>query len=273
MDVIAPEQRWPAVSSGYVFHDQQVREQEQRSCLSAAHDPLTLARLAETGVGPGWRCLEVGAGSGQVARWLADRVAPTGSVLATELRPGLRPGPGLQVLAHDVVSDPLPAGEFDLVLARLVLRHLPQRHEVLAKLVRALRPGGWLQIDEFDTSYEPLLLAPDEESARLYEKFLAAKATVMRSAGVDADWGRRVPLAMRRAGLSGIDPRPHVQLRHRDSADLRLLAHHTEHLRDQLLAAGMTGPELTRVREVMLHPDFRATSSLMYSVHGRKPAR
>ncbi|MGW0891220.1 class I SAM-dependent methyltransferase [Saccharopolyspora sp. NPDC002578] len=257
----------------YVFDDRHVHEEDWHRCLSAAHDPLTLARLAETGVGAGWRCLEVGAGAGDVSVWLADRVAPTGSVLMTDLRPMRESRGNLVVREHDVVTDPLPVESFDLVVARLVLRHLPQREAVLAKLARSLKPGGWLQIDEFDTSYEPLLLAADEDSALLYEKFLTAKAVVMRSAGVDEEWGRRVPLAMHRAGLVDVDPRPHVQLRHRGSADLRLLVHRLDHMRDGLLAAGMTEAELVRVRAVMLHPEFRAASSLMYSVHGRKAGR
>ncbi|WP_344927972.1 class I SAM-dependent methyltransferase [Saccharopolyspora gregorii] len=258
-----------AVPRDYAFARE--HERARHRYLSAAHDPLTFARLAETGVGDGWRCLDVGAGGGAVARWLAERVAPSGSVLATDLRPG--PGSRPPVVGHDVVVDPLPAEEFDLVVARLVLRHLPQRDAVLAKLVRALKPGGWLQVDEFDTSYEPLLLAADEESALLYEKFLAAKEAAMRGAGVDPGWGRRVPLAMHRAGLVEIDPRPRVQLRHRDGADLLLLAQAAVDMRAELMAAGMTGAELDRVREVVLHPDFRATSCLMYSVHGRKAAR
>ncbi|MCX2729637.1 methyltransferase domain-containing protein [Saccharopolyspora sp. NFXS83] len=261
------------MTGAYVFDVRHAHEEDWHRCLSAAHDPLTLARLAKTGVGAGWHCLEVGAGAGDVSVWLANRVAPTGSVLTTDLQPMLESRGNLLVREHDVVTDPLPEESFDLVVARLVLRHLPQRQSVLAKLVRSLKPGGWLQIDEFDTSYEPLLLAADEESALLYEKFLAAKAAVMRSAGVDEEWGRRVPLAMRRAGLVDVDPRPHVQLRHRGSADLRLLVHRLDHLWDRLLATGMTEAELVRVRAVMLHPEFRATSSLMYSVHGRKVGR
>lgn len=254
-----------------VCGDQHGRTSEQHGWLSAAHDPLTLTRLAETGVTDGWQCLDVGTGAGSIATWLADRVAPSGSVLATEVNPThLQSRPGLRVRTHDVVSDPLPHNSFDLIVARLVLRHLPQRQAVLEKFVHALKPGGWLQIDEFDTSYEPLLLAADEDEARLYEKFLAAKAIAMLSSDVEADWGKRVPLAMRRAGLVDIDPRPHVQLRHPGAADLQLLVSHTHHLREGLLAAGMTEQELAQVRAVMLDPAFRATSSLMYSVHGRK---
>jgi SAM-dependent methyltransferase len=255
-------------ATGYVFDT--LNAGEQHRCLAAAYDPITFARLAQTGVRKGWRCLEVGAGGGSVAHWLALR---SGSVLATDLAPDhIAPAPGLTATRHDVVRDPLPEGEFDLVHARLVLRHLPERDEVLARLVRALRPGGWLQVDEFDNTYAPVLLAPDAESARLYEKFLAAKDQVFADAGVDGAWGRRAAAAMAAAGLVDVDPVPVAQPWRPDSPAVRLLGHLTHHLRDRLVTAGLTDTELRRVRELLAHPGFRACSSVFYSVHGRRPA-
>jgi SAM-dependent methyltransferase len=262
----------PVEDPGYVFDNDSVHSREQHRCLADAYDAATFARLAETGVTRGWRCLEIGSGGGSVARWLADRVAPDGEVVATDVKPHHIPQrPGLTVLRHDVVTDPLPEAAFDLVVARLVLQHVPERLAVLDTLVRALKPGGRLLIEEFDTSYEPPLLTPDEESARLYETFLAAKCAVMRAGGGDPEWGRRVPAAMRAAGLVDIDPRPRLELRTADSPGLRLQLHHTHHLRDRLLAVGMTEAQLDRVRALMSDPSFRAASSVMYSVRARRP--
>jgi SAM-dependent methyltransferase len=258
-------------ATGYVFGDN-AHSRDQHRHLSAAYDPVTTARLAATGVTDGWQCLDIGAGDGSVAIWLADRVAPSGSVLATDLRPHRMPSRAeLTVVAHDAAIDPLPECEFDLINARLVLRHLPSREKVLGKLAAALRPGGWLQIDEFDTSYEPPLLCADEESRRLYERFLAAKSEVMRAAGVAESWGRDVAAAMRAAGLTGIDPQPYIGVRRAGSPDLQLLINHTFHLRDALVAAGMSEQDLADVREVMRHPEFLATSCVLYSVQGRRP--
>jgi hypothetical protein len=44
--------------------------------------------LSRLGVGPGWRCAEVGAGAGSLAQWLAGQVGDTGQVVATALDPG-----------------------------------------------------------------------------------------------------------------------------------------------------------------------------------------
>jgi SAM-dependent methyltransferase len=98
----------------------------------------------------------VGAGSGTITKWLADRVAPDGSVLAVDVDPRF-----LQQLDHpcvnvrqvDITSDPLDQGAFDLVYARMVLMHLPNADVHLEKLAAAVRPGGWLLIQDVDLSF------------------------------------------------------------------------------------------------------------------------
>jgi len=258
--------------AGYVFDNDSIHAREQHRVLADFLDPMTTARLAQTGVTDGWRCLEVGAGGGSVAVWLAERVAPSGRVLATDIKPGHIPAArGLEVLRHDIVRDPLPDGAFDLIHARLVLLHLPERIAVLDRLVRARRPGGWLQLDEFDITYGPALLAPDPAARDLYEKFLAAKIRLMEAAGADIAWGRRAAQGMHEAGLVGIDAAPYLEPWHARSAGTKLLIHHTYHLRDRFVAAGLTDAELARLREVVTHPGFLAASCAIYSVQGRRP--
>ncbi|MGH3936192.1 MAG: class I SAM-dependent methyltransferase, partial [Pseudonocardiaceae bacterium] len=175
------------------------------------------------------------------------------------------------VAQHDIVRDPLPEAAFDLVCARLVLRGLPERRAVLDRLVRALRPGGWLQIDEFDITYGPALLMPDPRARRLYETFLAAKARLFDTAGTDGAWGQHVAQAMHDAGLVDIDPVPRLELWQAGSAGVHLLIHHTFHLRDQFIDAGMTDQQLAEVRTLLADPTFRAASCVIYSVQGRRP--
>ena len=116
------------------------------SSLTRLYDPTTLRLCQQLGLTTGWRCLDVGAWTGSVARQLAAQaVAPTGSVLALDIDTRfLDPlaDDTLKVERADVTRDPLPVGEFDLVHARLLLEHLPQRDRVVASLAAALRPGG-----------------------------------------------------------------------------------------------------------------------------------
>lgn len=107
-------------------------------------DPGTIRHLRARGVGAGWRCLEVGAGAGSIARWLSGTVGSGGEVLATDIDTRFLTGlseSNLRVRCHDITADGLPAASFDLVHCRLVLAHLPGREAVLRKLAAAL-PGS-----------------------------------------------------------------------------------------------------------------------------------
>jgi ubiquinone/menaquinone biosynthesis C-methylase UbiE len=122
---------------------------------SALFDSGTIRHLEDRGIRPGWQCLEVGGGGGSIAAWLAARVGPTGHVLVTDIDPRfLEPldAPNVEVRRHDIVTDPLPEAAFDLIHARAVLIHLPERERVLARLVSALKPGGWLVDEELDSA-------------------------------------------------------------------------------------------------------------------------
>ena len=110
-------------------------ERERLALLTQFADPITARRLTDLGVGPGWRCLDVGAGSGTVARRLAERVGREGRVVATDMSPRFLGGhglPNLEVRRHHILEDELEPAHFDLVHCRALLMHLPDP-------VRALR--------------------------------------------------------------------------------------------------------------------------------------
>ncbi|MFB7345344.1 class I SAM-dependent methyltransferase [Streptomyces hydrogenans] len=263
----------PAAPRGYVFDNDSPHSDRHHASLEEGLDPLTLGHLREAGVAPGMRCLEIGAGAGSVSRALLRMVSPGGTVTATDIKPGrIAPEPGLTVLAHDVVADPLPEEAYDVVVARLVLQHLPERQAVLRRLVRALVPGGLLQVDEFDAGHEPCLLAPSPEDARLYERFTTAKAALMRAGGGDPTWGRKAPAALREAGLTGVRIRPHVLVRAPGTPALGLQLHHLAHLAPRLRDGGFGPAELDRLGAIMRSPDFAAATGVLYSVQGRRPA-
>ncbi len=135
----------------YVFDTMEATERERLEAQAALWDPFTFRQLEQTGISQGWCCLEIGAGTGSVAFWLVDRVGPNGHVVATDIETHwLAPSTNLEVRHHNVVDDPVDRSGYDLVHARLVLEHLPQRRTVLAKLVEGLRPGGWLVVEDYD---------------------------------------------------------------------------------------------------------------------------
>jgi len=155
-------------------------------------------------LGPEWRCLEVGAGTGTIARWLSDAVGPKGRVLATDLSLDLMQGleaDNLELRRHDILRDALPEGEFDLVHCRLVLEHLPGRLDALARMVRALAPGGWLVVEDFCFRGQH---ATDRRGAATIGTLLRMVGLVLKHHGFDSGWAGRLPVHLRHAGLTEI---------------------------------------------------------------------
>jgi 2-polyprenyl-3-methyl-5-hydroxy-6-metoxy-1,4-benzoquinol methylase len=175
-------------------HEQLHDVERRRRQREALFDPGTIECLERIGVAEGWRCLEVGAGYGSIADWLTDRAGP-GHVTATDIRGEyltrlreLLEG-SATVLEHDVATQPLPAGEFDLVHARFVLEHLATRDAVVAKLAGALRQGGWLLIE--DAEFSPCVAV-----SGAYGDVMAAFVAAMTLTGTDYTWSLRLPEVM-----------------------------------------------------------------------------
>jgi SAM-dependent methyltransferase len=99
----------------------------------------------------GERVLDVGCGSGIVARTTAPRVGPSGSVAAVDIRPGMLAvaaalpapeGAAVQWLEGDALALDLPDASFDLVLCQQGLQYFPEQDTALREMRRVLVPGG-----------------------------------------------------------------------------------------------------------------------------------
>ena len=108
-----------AENTDYLLANADPRAERRFDALGHLFDARTIEYLTALGVTRGWSCWEVGAGGGSIAEWLAGAVAPTGSVLATDLdlrRLSATAVPGLTATRHDVVHDEIPTGAYDLVV-------------------------------------------------------------------------------------------------------------------------------------------------------------
>ena len=131
-------------------------EYERLDLMSKILDPWTRRYLDQIGIGEGWRCLELGGGNGSIAEWLADTVGPTGSVTSIDIKPVLLelvPAQNLTVEQVDVRAGELPPDAYDLVTCRALLHQISEyAPTVLAKMAAAVKPGGWLVVQEPDFS-------------------------------------------------------------------------------------------------------------------------
>jgi SAM-dependent methyltransferase len=140
------------------------------------YGPLTRRLFEAAGIGAGMRVLDVGSGAGDVALLLADLVGPRGRVVGVDMnaailntaRARVRAAGWSNVTFHagDVRELPL-AAEFDAVVGRWILMHLPDPVAVLRFLAGRLRPGGIVAFHESDFSYPPGMIPPSELSEQV----------------------------------------------------------------------------------------------------------
>jgi 2-polyprenyl-3-methyl-5-hydroxy-6-metoxy-1,4-benzoquinol methylase len=242
--------------------------------LSAAYDHHTIRHLLNRGVTEGWHCLEVGGGGGSISLWLADRVGPNGHVVATDIDPRfLEPlkAKNLEVQRHNIATDSLPQSAFDLIHARLVLIHVPEREQVLARLVAALKPGGWLIEEEIDSA--SLLPDPSLNPDEVLLKTQIAAMRLVDDCGVGRRWGRLLFGRLRALGMMNVDAEAIMSMWHSGSIGASIIRANFEQLRRRLIEGSyITEQEFEHDIARLNEPDFMAPSPIMWTAWGQRPA-
>ncbi len=158
--------------------------------------PLATA-LDRLGLREGWRCVDVGAGGGDVTVALAEIVGRDGRIYAVDSDPGTRDevakaaaesGQAQVVAVTQAAEDLLLPEPVDLAFCRFLLMHVLDPVAVLRRMAKVVRPGGWVVAQEPITSAgrvggEPLSM-PDAR---------------------DPDVGAVLPALARDAGLELVD--------------------------------------------------------------------
>jgi SAM-dependent methyltransferase len=255
----------------YVFDPTWDLETERLITNEAIWDPGTIERLERLGVAPGWSCLEIGAGHGGVAEWLARRTGPQGRVVVADLeveRLGRLAGKGVEVRRHDLRTDDFPAGAFDLVHARMLVQHLPDKEAAIARMIRALRPGGLLFLEDTDS----LPLFRSHRSERFLSDIKAAGYGIMRRAGHDPRGGHFDLEIALNSGLADVSAEGRVVMVHGGSPQARHYQLWLEFMRSKIVGEGLLDD--ARIDEAVAEmgdPANRWLSQVLISTYGRRP--
>lgn len=263
--------------SKYPFDQAWDKERSRLGGLEQGLDPGTISHLEALGVGPGWRCWEVGAGGGSISAWLSQHVGDDGHVLATDLETTLLERlsyPNLEVRQHDIVADEHPiGGAFDLVHARWLLHWIPDRTRALAHMIAALRPSGWLLIEEPDF----LTLFHGGLSEIVTKVVTVVFREILPSTGLPeygCEYGRRVFDDVRAQGLLDVESSGRVEMMRGGSPlcthlGLTITKNASRAIESGALTAEQVEEALARLND----PTFAAMSAITMTVWGRRPAR
>lgn len=169
---------------GASWLERQEREREERT------DLLLTALMLK----PGTVVADIGAGTGYLARRMAPLVMPGGKVWAVDVQPeminlleaGIKRSGLTQIEAKlSAVDDvKLPASSVDLAIMVDVYHELAYPYEVMASLLKALKPGGRLVFVEYKAEDPRVPIKPLHKMS---------EAQIKREAAVFAlDWERTV---------------------------------------------------------------------------------
>jgi SAM-dependent methyltransferase len=254
----------------YILDDAATAEYQRLDLMSKILDPWTRQYLEMLGVGPGWHCLELGSGNGSVAEWLCGVVGSSGSVTAVDINPvllDLVPAQNLTVEQMDVRTGRLEANTYDLVSCRAFLHQIAEyAPAALEKMAAAVKPGGWLLVQEPDFH-----LAPTTEP----EAWAATWTGLIdwgRANGVDWLIGRGLPRMVSDLGLGRPQAKTDVQnIRGGDRGAVYFTLFFAE-VRDRVLASGKLDAVTLDAATALLHdPSYWTQCWMMTAVWARKP--
>jgi ubiquinone/menaquinone biosynthesis C-methylase UbiE len=258
--------------------DESARLQRQADELA----PDSCALLDRVGLRPGQAAVDLGCGPRGILDLLAERVSPAGRVVGVDAEPvhtamaaEFAAGRGLsnvQCITADARRTGLPSCSFDVVHARTLLINVPEPAEIVAEMVRLVRPGGWVTAMEPDTEYV-MCYPPHPAVTRLCEIFPVAAGRN----GADPRIGRRVAEMFRQAGLTDVGAEARAQMyppgHSRRTTRLDLV----RSMRPRILEMGLASEtELdvldTAARAHLEDPRTVAVLGLFFLTWGRKPA-
>jgi SAM-dependent methyltransferase len=237
----------------------------------------------QIGVREGWRVVEIGCGPRGCLGLLSERVGATGRVIGVErsaeqverARQYVSDGhlTNVEVLEADARAVGLPERTFDLATARLVLVNVPRPEEIVAEMVRLVKPGGVVALHEPDSTAQrcdPPLAAQT--------RLLQLLNVYAEMNGIDRSVGLRAPRMLRELGLIEVRVNPLIHVYPPGHGRRMLLLEFVENARarileNELIAEAELDGLFTALQRHLEDPSTLVVSSLFLQTWGRIPER
>lgn len=249
-------------------------ERTRLQLLQQSLDAPTIRRLEQLGVKPGWRCLEVGAGVGSIAHWLAEYVGPEGKVVATDINTRFLDTihePNLEIRQHNILLDDLERGSYDLVHARAVLMHLADPGLAISKMAAAVRPGGWLLLEEFDWLSFGAIDPINDASRTFNQKMETLAKTLQRFHILDLYLGRRLRQFLEQVGSSEIGNAGVTGVTRGGDPSTHFLLMTLQMAGPPMIGAGiLTEQDVVLFQRLLTDPSFYFIDAINFGVWGKR---
>ncbi len=269
--------RSPEQPESYVLRGGQAGAERLR-LLNRVKWPTTEQLLNQAGLRAGMRVLDVGCGSGDVTLRMAALVGAEGEVVGIDLDPSI-----LRLARQEAEELNLPVtfrhlgaeeldevAAYDFAYARYLLSHLQHPERALEAMVRALRPGGRLAVE--DIFFPGHVCYPPNAA---FDRYLELYQAVVHAKGADPAIGARLMGMALDAGLVDVGVELGVPI-FRDGEGKRVAQVTVEHIREAVVGAGLASDAEVDAIVADLEAfadDERTLMSIAptFQVWGRKP--
>ena len=247
------------------------KELARLQLIEAVADSNSIKHLKSTGIKEGWNCLELGAGSGSILKWMGGQTKESGNAVGIDRNTNYikqYTQPPYTILGEDIVEADFEM-QFDLVHCRYVLIHNKNDMEILSKIFSILKPGGYVVLEEPDFT-SSTLLADKEASAR--NNVSLASCGVFSDRGLDPAFGLKLPNKLSSLGFEIEDVHPAMHLSRGGSEEALMASESVKALKSEFVATGKA--EEKDIDEYVLNAndkDYWTVYFTTVSVIARKP--
>jgi len=234
--------------------------------------------LARVGLDPGWACLDVGCGDGQVTTAIARVAGENGRAVGVDVdsealelarEAAERAGVRAEFVDHDAAR-PVATGAFDLAYARLLLSHLVDPAAAVRTMRAEVRAGGAVAVEDLFLG----TLRSDPPAPAL-DRLQEVYGATVRFHGGDPTIGPRLRALLSAGGLD--DVREETVVNPMETVDEKLfLAQLVGNMRSAILEAGAATDDEIDELEASVEKAARDPATVfhqarIHQVWGRRP--